>query len=139
MIILDTNVISERLRPDPDEMVLRWFKRTLRSEARLTIITVAELRGGAARLPQGRRRAELEQVVEDLVNDSFRDRIETFDLPASRAYAGVVEASRRAGRPTSMADAMIAAICLARAVPLATRNIKDFEETGVTLINPWEG
>ena len=138
MIILDTNVVAERIRSRPDEKLVRWFDEVPRSEAATTTITVAELRAGAALLPQGRRRANLELFIEDLVEESLHGRVETFDLPAAARYASVIATGQRAGRPIETADALIAAICISRGAVLATRNTKDFEGLGITLLNPWE-
>ncbi|MBO3735378.1 type II toxin-antitoxin system VapC family toxin [Glycomyces niveus] len=138
MIILDTNVLSERFRSNPDAALRRWFDATPRSEVATTSVTVAEMRYGTARLPQGRRRVELEQAVDQLVTEFFGGRVEEFDLAAADEYGRLAAARERAGRPIETEDAMIAAICLSRGALLATRNTKDFENTGVTLLNPWD-
>jgi toxin FitB len=93
---------------------------------------------GAALRPQGRKRAELESKIDRLVGEYFRDRIEVFDLAAADTVPRGVDERRRIGRPITMEDAMIAAICLSRRAPLATRNTEDFDGLGITLINPWE-
>jgi predicted nucleic acid-binding protein len=138
MIILDTNVISERFRPAPDERVKQWLRSVAQADIAMTSITVAELRIGAADMDQGRRRAELESKIDRLVHEELRDRIESFDLAAADAIPRVIGERNRLGRPITMEDAMIAAICLTRRAVLATRNTKDFDEIGITLINPWE-
>ena len=138
MIILDTNVISERFRSAPDKRVDRWFDSIDQADAATTVITIAELRFGAARLPQGRRRAALELWIDDLVADNFCDRIEEFGLAQANAYASIRAKRHHAGRPIAFQDAQIAAICITRQAVLATRNTKDFDDLGITLINPWE-
>jgi predicted nucleic acid-binding protein len=138
MIILDTNVISERFRPAPDERVKQWLRSVAQADIAVTSITVAELRIGAADMDQGRKRAELESKIDRLVHEELRDRIESFDLAAADAIPRVIGERNRLGRPIAMEDAMIAAICLTRRAVLATRNTKDFDEIGITLINPWE-
>jgi predicted nucleic acid-binding protein len=137
MIILDTNVISERFRPAPDERVKQWLRSVAQADIAVTSITVAELRIGAADIDQGRKRAELESKIDRLVHEELRDRIESFDLAAADAIPRVIGERNRLGRPITMEDAMIAAICLTRRAVLATRNTKDFDEIGITLINPW--
>ncbi|GAB4000152.1 type II toxin-antitoxin system VapC family toxin [Glycomyces albus] len=138
MIILDTNVISEQIRPQPDKRVSRWIDSVDPATVTTTTITVAELRYGAARLPQGGRRADLERWIEGVVAKGFRDRVESFDLDATNRYASIRADRLQAGRPIAFQDAQIAAICLSRGATLATRNIKDFEGLGVNLVNPWE-
>jgi predicted nucleic acid-binding protein len=138
MIILDTNVISERFRPAPDKRVREWLRSVAQADIAVTSITVAELRIGAAGMDQGRRRAELESKIDRLVGEELRDRIERFDRAAADAIPRVIGERNSLGRPITMEDAMIAAICLTRRAVLATRNTKDFDEIGMTLINPWE-
>lgn len=138
MIILDTNVVSERIRPLPDKRVVGWFDTVDLASASVTTVTVAELRAGVAIAPQGRRRAELELMITELLESIFSDRVEVFDFDAANAYASVIAQRRQVGRPIEAQDAMIAAICLSRGASLATRNTKDFDGLGITLINPWE-
>ncbi|MFH8252251.1 type II toxin-antitoxin system VapC family toxin [Microbacterium sp. B2969] len=132
MIILDTNVLSEPLRPSPDEAVIRW----MRAEADLavTAISVAELLVGAHRLPAGSRRDRLITDIEAILSGN---RVFAFDDRAARIYAGMQESRRSAGRPLSVEDGMIAAITAAQGAVLATRNTPDFEGLGVELIDPW--
>jgi len=138
MIILDTNVISERFRPAPDERVKEWLRSVEQTDLAVTSITVAELRIGAADMDQGRKRAELESKIDRLVEVELQDRIESFDLAAADMIPRVISERNGLGRPITMEDAMIAAICLTRRAVLATRNTKDFDEIGITLINPWK-
>ena len=138
MIILDTNVISELTRPVPDSGVIAWLDSQPAEETAVTAITVAELRYGVRRLPDGRRKAELSEAVSALVDTDFRGRVEAFDVLAAEQYADVVTTRERAGLPISMSDAQIAAICRVLNATLATRNTADFTGTGVDLINPWK-
>ena len=138
MIILDTNVISELTRPVPDSGVIAWLDSQPAEETAVTAITVAELRYGVRRLPDGRRKAELSEAVSALVDTDFRGRVEAFDVLAAEQYADVVTIRERAGRPISTSDAQIAAICRVLNATLATRNTADFTGTGVDLINPWK-
>ncbi|WP_190818680.1 type II toxin-antitoxin system VapC family toxin [Saccharopolyspora pogona] len=108
------------------------------TEVATTAITAAELLYGVSRLPDGHRKTALTAAVHALINDDFHGRVELFDELAATHYAVVVSERDQLGRPISAADAQIAAICRARGATLATRNIKDFEETGVELVNPWQ-
>lgn len=138
MIILDTNVISEFMRSRPEERVANWFDSVDTDQVATTTITIAELRYGAARLPQGGRRAALEQTIDRLISRVFTGKIEDFDFSATGPYASVRAVRIQSGRPIASQDAQIAAICAARQAVLATRNTKDFDGLGITLINPWE-
>ncbi|MCI2420719.1 type II toxin-antitoxin system VapC family toxin [Saccharopolyspora sp. K220] len=137
MIILDTNVLSEVARQAPDADVLAWLDSLPAAEVATTAITAAELLYGVTRLPDGHRKSSLTAAVHALVNDDFHGRVEPFDAPAAAQYAVVVGEREKLGLPISAADAQIAAICRARQATLATRNTKDFEETGIELVNPW--
>jgi hypothetical protein len=138
VIILDTNVISELTRLAPDSSVIAWLDSLPAEEAAITAITAAELRYGVSRMPDGRRKADLSEAVNALINADFRDRVEPFDLLAADQYADVVTTRERAGQLISISDAQIAAICRVLNATLATRNTSDFTGTGVDLINPWK-
>ncbi|WP_319451223.1 MULTISPECIES: type II toxin-antitoxin system VapC family toxin [unclassified Mycobacterium] len=138
MIVLDTNVVSELMRPAPDPDVTSWVDSLDVSDILLTAVTAAELLYGVARLPDGRRRRELRPKVEGLLAEDFRDRILPFDALAATHYADIVAGRERSGLQISMADGQIAAISRAWNVGLATRNVSDFVDTGVELINPWD-
>lgn len=138
MIVLDTNVVSELIGPQHHSNVADWVDRQLAENVYLTAITASELTYGVARLPAGRRQDELEAVVERLLSTRFYGRVLPFDLDAGREHGRLVAARELAGRPMPGNDAQIAGICLAQRVPLATRNTRDFEGSGVQLINPWE-
>jgi toxin FitB len=137
VIVLDTNVISELVRAIPDARVLTWLDTLPVAETATTAITAAELDYVVARLPDGRRRVALHEAVRAMLDDDFRGRVEPFDRHAAAAYAHVVGDRERLGRPIGVADAQIAAICRARGATLATRNMKDFQDTGIELIDPW--
>ncbi|MGH3170792.1 MAG: type II toxin-antitoxin system VapC family toxin [Trebonia sp.] len=138
MIILDTNVIFELVRATPDPDVRTWVNSRPSTQVATTVITAAELHYGVARLPAGRRRQQLAVAVSALLNDALRGRVMPFDERAGRRYADVVTGREHAGRPIGVADAQIAAICRELGAVLATRNTKDFEETGIELIDPWQ-
>lgn len=137
MIILDTNVLSELSRQDPNERVLSWLDSQSADDTATTAITAAELLYGVARLPEGRRKAALGEGVRGILNGDMAGRVEPFDAPAAAHYAAIVSDRERAGRPMTVADAQIAAICRKLRAVLATRNTADFEHTGIELIDPW--
>jgi toxin FitB len=136
VIVLDTNVFSELMRPSRADSVASWARDQPRRTVYITALTVAETLRGIDRVPTGRRRTALEDGADDLFA-AFHGQVLPFDYDAAFAFADVVDARVRNGRPISEVDAQIASICRARSVPLATRNIKDFELTGVDLIDPW--
>ena len=137
MIILDTNVISELIRPEPSPAVVEYFKRLNREDWYITAITAAELRSGCALLPDGKKRDGLTQRVEAMLAGAFFNRILAFDAEASRTYADVAVQWRAAGRSISYFDALIAAITRSKGATLATRNTKDFVFCQILLVDPW--
>jgi predicted nucleic acid-binding protein len=138
VIVLDTNVISELTRQDPEPGVISWLDALTKAEVATTAVTAAELLYGVARMPEGRRKTELASAVHGLLGDDFRGRVLSFDEPAAQRYADIVTGRERLGRPIGVADAQIAAICRTIDATLATRNTGDFHETGIKLINPWK-
>ena len=137
MIVLDTNVVSELMRANPSESVVSWVDRHPAPEVFLTAITVAELLYGVARLPAGNRKADLAIRIEAMLREDLEHNVVSFDETAAAHYADIVAHRERAGRPIGMADAQIAATCRSHGAVLATRNVDDFADTGVTIINPW--
>lgn len=138
MILLDTNVLSELMRPAPHRAVLAWAQGVRGSALATTAIAEAELRFGLALLPPGQRRAGLEAALEAMFAQVLGGRVLPFDSAAAAPYAVFLAARRAAGRPVAMADAMIAAIAAAQgATALVTRNTADFAGCGVTLLDPW--
>lgn len=138
MIILDTNVVSEPMRPEPDARVLAWLAAQDAGALFITAVTEAELRTGLAIMPEGRRREALGAALEAVLAEDFAGRVLPFEGgAAARAYAAIHAARRGMGSPISMADAMIAAIARVRGARVATRNVGDFEGTGVEVVNPW--
>ena len=136
-IILDTNVISELLRPAPARQVERWLAAQDGAKVYFTTVGEAELRHGMAILPAGKRRNALSTAIEGLLDEDFRDRILPFDRAAARAYATIAAERRAAGRPISQFDCQIAAIARVREATVATRNTSDYEGYGIALIDPW--
>lgn len=138
MIVVDTNVVSELMRPEPAQAVLDWFAEQNAGELHLTAINAAELLTGVALLPEGRRRDLLEAAVEATITEEFAGRVLPFDGAAARAYARIAADRRRAGLPIREADCQIAAIARAAGGAVATRNVGDFRESGIRVVNPWK-
>jgi predicted nucleic acid-binding protein len=138
MIVLDTNIISELLRPAPNKQVEAWLSAQDGENVYFTTVGEAELRYGLALLPAGKRRNALSKAVEEILDEDFQDRILAFDRAAARAYAVIAAARRAAGRPISQFDCQIAAITRANEAVLAIRNTADFEGCGIRLIDPWK-
>jgi len=137
MFVLDTNVASELMRPEPTAAVAEWVARREAEEMFLTAISEAELLYGVAIMPAGRRRTLLEASMTRWLNLGFAERILPFDSLAARAYAEIASDRRRSGRPINEADCRIAAISRSRGAALVTRNVRDFEGAGIDVINPW--
>lgn len=138
MIVLDTNVLSEALKPFPSELVLRWLGAQERRSVFITTITQAEILYGIEALPAGKRKTPLSDAIEKIFSTEFQSRILPFDEQSARAFAKIVASRYTLGRPISQPDAMIAAISRSHDAVIATRNIRDFEHCGVGLISPWE-
>jgi toxin FitB len=136
MIIVDTNVASELMRASPAEAVLGWMRRQRADDLFTTAITVAEIRYGIERLPRGRRKDLLRSAARDVFT-LFSDQIMPFDSSAAEEYALVVSRRDRLGLPIDGFDAQIAAICRIRGAALATRNVADYRETSIEVIDPW--
>ena len=139
MILLDTNVVSELMRPSPDAGVVDWVARQPAPELHVSAITEAELRYGAEVLPEGRRKDAILDEIEGMLRDDFNGRVIPFDSFAANAYATIAAARRAAGRPIGVADCQIAAIARSLGASVATRDVNDFEGCGIEVINPWAG
>ena len=139
MVVLDTNVVSELMRDDPHADVLGWLDDRPTRELFVTAVTEAEVRAGIALLPAGRRRRAIAAAADRAFGGLFAGRVLPFDSPAARAYAEIAAARRAAGRPVSQADGQIAAIARSRGMAVATRNIGDFDDIGIEIIDLWEG
>jgi predicted nucleic acid-binding protein len=138
MIVLDTNVISEVLRPIPEPAVLNWLRSMRRGDLWTSSIVLAELLSGVDLLPAGKRQQFLREKMEQMVSTIFTGRILTFNFAAARAYGSILATRQRMGRPIDEMDALIAATALTNGAALATRNIADFEHCGIALVNPWK-
>ena len=137
MIVLDTNVLSEPLKPQPSPKVMEWLDNQVAETLFLTAISRAELRFGVLKLPDGKRKNALAANIERML-ELFEDRTLSFDLAAADQFAIIAANCERIGRGAIAADAYIAACAAARGFAVATRNVSHFEHTGVRVINPWE-
>jgi predicted nucleic acid-binding protein len=137
MIVLDTNVVSEAMKPDPNPAVQQWLNAQAAETLYLSSITLAELMFGISALPSGRRKAALSQTLEGLLN-LFDDRVLPFDTDAARQYAELAVAARAAGKGFPTPDGYIGAIAKARGFSVATRDVAPFQAAGIKIIDPWE-
>ena len=137
MILLDTNVVSELMRTNPDSRVVNWFAAQASANLHLSAVSEAELRSGVAFLPEGKRRTRLLEQLEGILEEDFAGRILPFDSAAAQAYAVIAAARRAAGRPINHADCQIAAIARSRGASVATRDVGGFDGSEAHVINPW--
>ena len=138
MLILDTNVLSELMRREPDVQVLAWAQAQTREDVYTTAISEAEVLYGLELLPRGKRRDELRAAMQATFDQDMAGHILAFDGDAARVYAQIAASCRKQGNPISYADAQIAAIVQLRGATLATRNLADFANCGIRTLNPWK-
>ncbi len=137
MIVLDTNVISEAMKPQANPAVRGWLNEQLAETLYITSITLAELQFGIAALPAGRRKDGLTRALDGML-DLFGDRVLPFDIEAARHYAALAVAARRSGRGFPTPDGYIAAIAAARGFIVASRDMSPFEAGGLRVLDPWK-
>jgi predicted nucleic acid-binding protein len=137
MIVLDTNVVSEAMKPNPHPAVQAWLDEQAAETLYLSSVTLAELLFGIGSLPAGRRRSALTRTLDGLL-DLFGDRILAFDTDSARHYAELAVKARAAGKGFPTPDGYIAAIATARGFTIATRDVAPFQAAGLNVINPWE-
>lgn len=137
MIVLDTNVVSEAMKPEPHPAVRAWLNNQAAETLYLSSVTLAELLFGIAALPAGKRKDMLAQTLDGLMG-LFRDRVLSFDVDAARHYAGLAITVKTGGRGFPTPDGYIAAIAASRGFIVASRDTAPFEAGGVSVINPWE-
>jgi len=137
VIILDTNVVSELMRPVPSSQIAKWFSKFSADDLHSSSITLAEILYGIELLPLGKRKTELLAGAKRLFDIVLENRILVFDEPAAQHFSQIASRRRRLGRPIAEFDAQIAAIASVHGATLATRNTADFEGCGIRLANPW--
>jgi hypothetical protein len=137
MILLDTNVVSEPIRPSPDKRVLDWLDAQVVETLFLSTVSLAELLLGVEALPAGRRRATLEARLESTLEALFGERMLSFDVAAAEVYAQIVVRARGAGYAISVGDGQIAAIAAVRGFTVASCDELPFRAAGLAVINPW--
>jgi predicted nucleic acid-binding protein len=137
MIILDTNVVSEALKPQPNRRVLQWLIDNSGDDLFLTSINLAEMMAGLALMPDGKRKQAMTTGLDDLLQHLFQGRILPFNTDAARAYAAIHAKTQAAGKTMQLFDAQIAAIAKFHGFAVATRDIEPFTNAGLSVINPW--
>ena len=137
MILLDTNLIWETQRQEPNARVLDWIDAQALETLYLSVMTVAELRAGIARMPDGKRRDNLHENLEKRLLPMFANRVLPFDLACTKAYAELLATSRAAGLAVETADAFMAAVALVNGFAVVTRDTTPFESAGLNVINSW--
>jgi toxin FitB len=136
--LLDTNVISEWVKPQPDRNVVSWLAEADEDRVFVSVIAFAEIRRGIELMPSGRRRERLAQWLAEELPVRFEDRILAIDLQVADTWGLVMAQSQKVGLALGSMDAFVAAIAEAHSLTLVTRNVKDFEHIGITLLDPWK-
>lgn len=137
--LLDTNVVSEGMKPFPDSAVANWILNVDEELLALSVVTIAEIRSGIVRLPAGKRRQALESWLDEGVRDRFRGRILGIDEAVAETCGRLLGQHHLTLHVRRIMDIWLAAIALTHGLTLVTRNVKDFQELGVRLVNPWNG
>lgn len=138
MIVVDTNIISALMRPSPEQSVIDWLNRQETATLFVSTITLAEIGYGLHVLPPGKRRRTLEDSFEKFIAAGFEHRILVFDMGAAQLYGDIMGRRKAMGRPMGILDGQIAAIARRHHFAVATRNVRDFEECGLDVVNPFE-
>jgi predicted nucleic acid-binding protein len=138
MIVLDTNVLSGFIKPEPDRAVISWLDGQSRLSIWITSITIYEVRYGLAIMSDGRRRTLTLQEFERALAEDFEGRVLPFDVGAAAQAASLMGSRHRIGRPSELRDTMIAGIAIAQRATLATRNVRHFDDLDIPVVNPWE-
>jgi predicted nucleic acid-binding protein len=135
--LLDTNVVSEWVKPSPDQGVTTWLVEADEDRVFISVVTLAELRHGVERMPRGIRRSRLNTWLADELRARFESRVLTIDAPTADAWGHVMARGQTLGRPIATMDAFLAATAIRHDLTLVTRNVTDFDYLDVRLINPW--
>jgi predicted nucleic acid-binding protein len=138
MIVLDTNVVSEIIRPSPAAHVIHWISSQPTLLLYTTSITQAEMLYGMEILTKGKKKKALEAALSGMFEEDFRNRVLAFDSSCAQHFAEIAAGRKALGRPISQFDAQIAAIARSRKAILATRNTPDFTDCGIKIVNPWD-
>lgn len=138
MILLDTNVLSELMKPEPDPKVASWVSVKPKASLFISTVTQAEILYGLSLLSDGKRKDNLEMAARTMFAEDFRGRILPFDTHAAASYAEIASTRQLSGQPISQFDVQIAAIARSRGGSVATRNVEDFVKCGIDVMNPWE-
>ncbi len=137
MLLLDTNVLSELLKPAPNQAILAWLDAQPRSQLFTTSITRAEILYGVALLPRGSRREKLRKAAAAIFDEDLEDKVLSFDAAAADHCADLAARRKQADKPIGQLDAMIVGIAQAHQARLATRNIRTFVDCEIQLVDPW--
>jgi toxin FitB len=138
MLLLDTNVLSALMATERPAAINRWLAVQSASLLVTASICQAEILAGLAIMPPGRRRSELEAAARGLFADDFAGRVLPFDATGAEIYSSIFAARRRMGRPMATLDLIIAATAASHGADIVTRNVRDFDGCGITVINPWD-
>lgn len=138
MILLDTNIISEMMKPLPQTEVVKWLNQQESNQLFISTVTIAEITYGINVLPEGRRRHQIDEAFYKIITTAFKHRVLSFDNAAAQIYGKIMAKRKLSGKPMGIADGQIAAIANSQELALATRNIRDFVDCGLKLINPFE-
>jgi len=136
-LLLDTNVLSEVTRPVPDARVLKWLDRLDEDRSFISVVSLAEIRRGIALMDDGRKRDALAEWLSSDLPERFEQRVLFVDAPVALAWGDLMGVAKRQGRGLSSMDGLIGATAIANDLTLATRNMRDFEDFGIELLNPW--
>jgi toxin FitB len=137
MILFDTNIISEMMKPSPSSEVINWLDQQETTKLFISTISIAEISFGLNALPEGNRRVQLEQAFNKAIIESFKYRILSFDESAAHVYGKIMSKRKGLGRPLGILDGQIAAIAYTQGLIIATRNVNDFTGCGLDIINPF--
>ena len=137
MILLDTNVLSELMKPSPDRRVIAWLDRQPRTSIWTTSITIFEIRFGLQILEAGKKRKAMNEALEVLLANKLERRVAVFDLSAAQHTAVLMAERQKVGRRGELRDSMIAGVALARNANLATGNVRHFQDLPLKVVNPW--
>jgi predicted nucleic acid-binding protein len=137
MILFDTNIISELMKPSPSSKVINWLDQQKTTKLFVSTISIAELSYGLNALPEGTRRVQLTEAFNKAIIESFKYRILSFDESAAHLYGKIMGNRKKLGKPLNTLDGQIAAIAYTQNLAIATRNVNDFTECGVDIINPF--